>query len=232
MKSRIVILTGCTRGLGRALLEYLAEHDFQVVACGRSTKSIAEIKKEFPSHDFATVDVANDAAVAHWAKEVLAKHGPPDLVINNAAVNWPNASLWELPREKFDQTIDVNIKGVANVVRHFAPAMIKRGQGVIVNFSSGWGQTTSPGVAAYCASKFAIEGLTQSLAQELPVGMAAVALNPGIIDTGMLRDCFGAHAADYPGPVEWARLAGPFIAGLKAKDSGKTLVVPGIPTTG
>ena len=68
MKSRIVILTGCTRGLGRALLEYLGEHDFQVVGCGRSAKAIAKIKKEFSSHDFDAIDVADDAAVTDGRK--------------------------------------------------------------------------------------------------------------------------------------------------------------------
>jgi len=62
------------------------------------------------------------------------------------------------------------------------PAMVRRGQGVIVNFSSGWGRSTDAGVAPYCATKWAIEGLTQALAQELPPGMAAVPLNPGIIN--------------------------------------------------
>src|SRR6185295_7668060 len=94
-----------------------------------------------------------------------------------------NAPLWRVPVEEFDQVIDVNIKGVANVIRAFLPAMIERGNGVVVNFSSGWGRSTAADVAPYCATKWAIEGLTQALAQELPKGMAAVPVNPGIIDT-------------------------------------------------
>ena len=75
---------------------------------------------------------------------------------------------------------------------------------MIVNFSSGWGRSTSAEVAPYCATKWAIEGLSQALAQELPKGMACVALNPGIIDTEMLRSCFGESAASYPDAAEWA----------------------------
>ena len=101
------------------------------------------------------------------------------------------APLWEVPGEEFDKLVDINIKGVARVIRAFVPAMVKRGSGVIVNFSSGWGRSTSPEVAPYCATKYAIEGLTLALAQELPHGMAAVPLNPGIIDTDMLRASFG-----------------------------------------
>lgn len=224
-----MVLTGCTRGLGRALTEYFATNGFRVAGCGRSSQLVAEMKGAFPEHDFAMIDVARDAEVEVWAAEVIARHGAPDLLINNAAVIAPNACMWELSRTNFDEVIDVNIKGTANVLRHFVPAMAERRRGVIVNFSSGWGRSTSPKVAAYCASKWAIEGLTQSLAQELPAGMAAVALNPGIIDTEMLRECFGEEAAHYPNPAEWVKSAGPFLAGLGAKDSGKALSVPGIP---
>ena len=99
-------------------------------------------------------------------------------------------------RRNFPQVIDVNLKGMANVIRHFVPAMVKNKSGVIVNFSSGWGRSTDAEVAPYCATKWAIEGLTQALAQELPPGMAAVPLNPGIINTGMLRSCFGVQPRD------------------------------------
>jgi NAD(P)-dependent dehydrogenase (short-subunit alcohol dehydrogenase family) len=96
---------------------------------------------------------------------------------------------------------------------------------VIVNFSSGWGRSTDAEVAPYCATKWAIEGLTQALAQELPEGMAAVPLNPGIIDTDMLRSCFGASASSYPNPAEWAKRAVPFLLKLGPKDNGRQLTV-------
>jgi NAD(P)-dependent dehydrogenase (short-subunit alcohol dehydrogenase family) len=81
-------------------------------------------------------------------------------------------------------------------------------------------------VAPYCASKWAIEGLSQALAQELPGGMAAVALNPGIIDTEMLRSCFGDSAESYPDADDWARRAVPFMLKIGPKDNGSPLVVP------
>ena len=80
---------------------------------------------------------------------------------------------------EFTRLVDVNVRGVQNVIRHFVPAMVAKRKGVIVNLSSGWGRSTSPEVAPYCATKWAIEGLTQALADELPAGMAAVPLNPG-----------------------------------------------------
>jgi len=96
-----------------------------------------------------------------------------------------------------------------------------------VNFSSGWGRSVDAEVAPYCASKWAIEGMTLALAQELPSGMAAVALNPGIINTEMLQSCFGASARSYPSPDDWVKMAVPFLLELGPKDNGKQLEVPG-----
>ena len=102
-----------------------------------------------------------------------------------------------MPREEFDRLIAVNICGVTNVIRHFVPAMVERKSGVIVNFSSGWGAECRREVGPDCVSKFAIEGLTKVLAEELPEGMAAVPLNPGIINTDMLRQAWD----DAPLPI-------------------------------
>jgi NAD(P)-dependent dehydrogenase (short-subunit alcohol dehydrogenase family) len=188
------------------------------------------MRKRFgPPHSFDVVDVCDEAQVETWARRVLDDGGPPDLLVNNAAAIHRNAPLWEVPANDFAEVIDVNVNGVVSVIRHFVPAMIALERGVIVNFSSGWGRSTSPGVAPYCATKWAIEGLTRALAQELPRGMAAVPLNPGIIDTDMLRSCFGGDAASYPSPQQWAERAVPFLLGLGPNDNGRPLTVPGIP---
>ena len=152
--------------------------------------------------------------------------GAPDLLLNNAALMNQPAKLWEVPAEEFGQLIDVNVKGVVNVIRSFLPAMLARKKGVIVNFSSGWGRGTSPEVAPYCCSKWAIEGLSQALAQELPSGMAAIALNPGVFDTDMLRSSFGSQAGQYPSPEEWSAHAVPFLLNLGPRHNGGSLTIP------
>ena len=226
-KPRIVLITGVSRGLGRAMAFKFAEIGHVVVGCGRSRKAIAGLQKELGApHRFSVVDVTRDTQVSEWASEVIEAVGPPDLLLNNAAVINPVSPLWEIGCKDFDEVIDVNVKGVANVIRHFVPAMVERKSGIIVNFSSGWGRETDPGVAPYCATKWAIEGLTRSLAQDLPKGMVAIPLNPGIIDTDMLRSCFGEEAGNYPTAEVWADTAVPFLLGLKASDSGKPLTVP------
>jgi NAD(P)-dependent dehydrogenase (short-subunit alcohol dehydrogenase family) len=190
-----------------------------VLGCGRSSEGIGRLRKAFGTpHDFAEVDVASDEQVKLWASRVLKNHSPPDLLLNNAALINKNAPLWRVSAQEFSEVIDVNIKGVANVIRHFVPAMIERKSGVIVNFSSGWGRSTDAEVAPYCATKWAIEGLTRSLGQELPAGMAAVALNPGIINTEMLQSCFGGSASSFPTADEWVKRAVPFLLQLSSRD--------------
>ena len=225
---KTIVITGVTRGLGRAMVDEFARLGHTVLGCGRSAGPVKELKKAFPkAHDFDVVDVADDGEVKKWAERVLGAHPAPDLLLNNAAIINRNAPLWEVPEKDFSDVIDINIKGVTNVIRHFLPAMIKRGSGVIVNFSSGWGRSTDAEVAPYCATKWAIEGLTQALAQELPSGMAAVPLNPGIIDTEMLRSCFGGSASAYPSAAQWAKSAVPFLLNIGAKDNGRQLTAPG-----
>jgi NAD(P)-dependent dehydrogenase (short-subunit alcohol dehydrogenase family) len=226
-KGKTILITGVSRGLGRAMAEEFIRLGHTVVGCGRSEKEIAQLQKQFGSpHDFAVVDVANDGQVATWAKRILKSHGAPDLLLNNAGLINRNARLWEIGAREFSDVVDVNLKGTANVIRHFVPAMVKIKSGVIVNFSSGWGRSTDAEVAPYCATKWAIEGLTQALAQELPPGMAAVPLNPGIINTQMLQSCFGGSASGYPTAEEWAKIAVPFLLKLGASDNGRPLTVP------
>jgi NAD(P)-dependent dehydrogenase (short-subunit alcohol dehydrogenase family) len=226
MPGKIIVITGVTRGLGRAMTEEFIRRGHSVAGCGRSAKQVAELQIMFADpHDFRAVDVTSDEQVSAWANHVLASVGAPDFLINNAAIINRNAPLWKVPAQEFSDVIDVNIKGVTNVIRHFLPAMIARKTGVIVNFSSGWGRSTEAEVAPYCATKWAIEGLTQSLAQELPAGMAAVALNPGVIDTEMLRSCFGGSATSFPKPNEWAKRAVPLILGITPTNAGERTTV-------
>lgn len=224
--TRRIVMSGATRGLGRALLDEFAAGGHVVAGCGRSAAAIEALRQRFAApHQFAGVDVSDDLQVGRWARDVLKTLGPPDILINNAALMNTPAPLWQVPAAEFGALIDANVKGVANLLRHFVPAMIAEGRGVIVNFSSGWGRATAPNVAPYCASKWAIEGLTRALAQELPAGMAAIPLDPGIIDTDMLRTSFGEEAGQYESPATWAKRAAPFLLQLGPKHNGKALAV-------
>jgi NAD(P)-dependent dehydrogenase (short-subunit alcohol dehydrogenase family) len=222
-----IVITGVSRGLGRALILEFARLGHTVLGCARSQDPLTELRKLLPSpHDLAVVDITDPAMVRTWAERILAAWGPPDLLINNAGTINANAPLWKVPADELSHMVDVNLKGPAYVLRAFIPAMIERGSGIVVNFSSGLGRSTSPELAPYCASKWAIEGLTRALAEELPAGLAAVTLNPGIIDTAMLRSCFGEGAGAYSGPDVWARRVAPFLLTIGVKDNGRPLTAP------
>jgi NAD(P)-dependent dehydrogenase (short-subunit alcohol dehydrogenase family) len=222
-----IVITGVSQGLGLSMTKGFIEAGHQVFGCSRNRSQVTRLNEKLGSTGrFATVDVTRHQDVITWANAILSHIKAPDLLINNAGIINKNAPLWEVPQEEFDSIIDVNIKGVASVVRAFVPSMIEQNAGTIVNFSSGWGRSTSSEVAPYCATKWAIEGLTLALSQELPNGMAAVPLNPGIINTKMLQSCFQGSASSYPSADEWAQHAVPYILSLGPKDNGQSLSVP------
>lgn len=207
--SRTVLVTGVSRGIGRALAIELANRGHTIIGCSRTQDSLNSLQSQLSStsssnhhhHLFLNADVKSNNSVEEMARIVMEKKCVPDVIVNSAGSINKNNKMWEVPVEEFDGVIDTNLKGTANVLRHFIPLMK---EGIIVNMSSGWGRSGAALVAPYCASKWAIEGLTRSLAKELPPGMAVVALNPGVINTDMLASCFGASAALYQSPESWS----------------------------
>lgn len=225
-----LVITGVTRGLGRALAKWYMVHGHVVAGCGRTGQAIFDLRFDHPEpHRFDPVDVTQAVKVNLWAERVMGGGGmeAPDLLINNAGVMNTPAPLWEVSADEFSKVVAVNLIGVNNVLRAFVPAMVARRKGVIVNLSSGWGRSASAGVAPYCATKWAIEGLTKALAEDLPEGMAAVPLNPGVIDTDMLRQAWADGAGAYPQAEVWAETAAPFILGLGPADNGRSATVGG-----
>ena len=225
--SRKILVTGATRGIGRAMALRFAELGHSVAACGRNAAALEKLSAEIGSdHHLQPVDVTGGAQVDAWAATLVEDGWVPDLLINNAGVIHRQAPLWELGEEEVARVLDVNVKGVANVIRGFLPAMIAARRGVVVNISSGWGHSTGPNVAPYCASKFAVEGLTRALAHDLPPGLAAVPLSPGVIHTEMLEIAFGADAAAHWKPEAWADVAVPYLLALGPDDNGRSQRIP------
>lgn len=222
MKKTIVI-TGVTKGLGRAMTDEFIKIGHQVIGCGRSSSAIDELNTIYKGHDFQVVDLSDYSQVQQWANSVINQWGSPDYLINNAAVINQPKPLWEITEDEFCQLIDINVNGVVRTIRAFLPAMIAKKQGIIVNFSSEWGRSTEADVVPYCTSKWAIEGLSQGLAQEVPKGIVVVAFNPGIINTEMLQTCWGEGALSYPTPEQWSQKTVSFILKLTEKNNGQSL---------
>lgn len=230
-EQRRVLVTGVGRGLGQALCKEFSRLGHTVVGCARSAESTAAMREMLgPPHRFDQVDVADDAAVECWAKQLFAADYVPDLILNNAAVTNDGKQAWRFEAEEIDRILQVNVAGIFNVLRAFVPNMIRAKRGVVVNFSSGWGREAAAKVAPYCASKWAVEGMTKAMSHEVPPTMAVVSLHPGIIQTDTLRVTFGEAASLYPKPDEWARVAVPFLLRVSPHDNGAQLAVPGMTT--
>jgi len=210
-----VVITGVSKGLGYVLSAKLSEMGHDVYGCARGGEHPSGLK------GFKSVDITDIDAVRAWASEVEA----PDFLINNAAMmNTPNP-LWDVESDEFYRLMDINVNGSFNVIKVFMPLMLEADSGVVVNFSSGWGRMTSPNVAPYCASKYAIEGMTSAMAQELPNTFAVVSLSPGVIETDMTHKCFYDMAESFQSPDEWVRKAADFIMNLTPQDNGKQLSI-------
>lgn len=239
---RTILITGVSKGLGNALALELAKRGHTVIGCSRAQDKLNSLQLELASttpaspstepnssssnrHLLINADVTSNSSIEQLVRIVMEEKGVPDIIVNNAGTINQNNRIWEVPEEEFNTVIDTNVKGLANVLRHFIPLMLPNKKGIIVNMSSGWGRSGAALVAPYCASKWAVEGLTKSVAKELPEGMAIVALNPGVINTDMLVSCFGNSAELYQTPESWALKAATMILNLTAADNGASLTV-------
>jgi NAD(P)-dependent dehydrogenase (short-subunit alcohol dehydrogenase family) len=222
MEKKNIVISGGSRGLGKALSESLVKAGHSVYAFGRTKKLNFD-----PIYSYKAVDITSYNEVKKWADHVLEEIGAPDLLIHNAALINELKVIEELSPKDMKDVVDVNVTGVLNLTHAFIPSMKARKKGGIIGISSYWGREGAKSVVPYCGTKFAIEGICQSLALELDAPMFSVPLNPGIIDTEMLYLCFGDHSHEYPTAEEWAEKATPFILSLSRRHNGESMTVPG-----
>jgi NAD(P)-dependent dehydrogenase (short-subunit alcohol dehydrogenase family) len=195
-KALRVLITGAARGIGMATAQVLANRGHWVVATDISAPSGLE---GIQAH---VLDVTSDDSVARCLQEV----GPLDAIVNNAAMFGPGP-VEAYPLDRFRQTFETNTLGPLRVIQAVLPAWRKRGSGVIVNVSSINGRVSSPLRAAYSASKFALEALTESLHLEVRhFGIRSVLIEPGNIATGIKASEPHQGPADYAGL--WEQCAG------------------------
>jgi NAD(P)-dependent dehydrogenase (short-subunit alcohol dehydrogenase family) len=189
-KTLRVLITGAARGIGMATAQVLANRGHSVVATDVSALSGSE---GIQAH---VLDVSSDDSVAQCLKEV----GPLDAIVNNAGI-FGGGPVEGYPLDRFRQMFETNTLGALRVIQAVLPTWRKRGSGVIVNVSSVNGRISSPLGAAYSASKFALEALTESLHLEVRhFGIRSVLIEPGTIATGIKA------IEPHKGPAEYAGL--------------------------
>jgi len=187
---RRVLVTGASRGIGLALADALRARGDEVIGTARTATA-----------GCLACDVRDDAQV----RALAARVGPVDVLVNNAAVIHDPAPLVDVPLAEWLRVLETNLVGMVAMLRAFVPEMNRRGSGIVVNVSSTWGRSAAALQAPYCASKFAVEGLTRSLAAEVAAGVCVVAVNPGVVDTGMLATAFSGRTEGATPPDACAR---------------------------
>ena len=230
MAKRIVI-TGCTKGIGRALLEHFAK-EHEVAGCGRSISDLEALKLQLPNAKLKQLDLSSSLELQSWFGELQNDWGWIDLLVANAGIMPSPAKLWEIPREDWQKTLQVNVLSTSQVLRHSVPLL--KQSSIVVLISSRYGRTVASGMSCYSASKWATEALAKTLALELQKDkVVVVSLDPGVVNTQMLRQSCGPQELEWchqqRGPEDFAADAGPFLLSLSMADTGRNLTVPGCP---
>lgn len=195
--SRVALVTGASRGVGRELARSLAAGGFAVAVAARSdlSETAGLVEAEGVRALSIALDVTDAAAVGEAVKRAESELGPLDLVVNNAGTDRALGPLWELDPDEFWADVDVHLRGTFLVCRAALPGMIERGAGRIVNVSSNAAFRPSPYNPAYGAAKAAIVNLTESLAESLAgTGVRAFAISPGYVKTAMTERLLEAQA--------------------------------------
>lgn len=193
LRNKLAIITGGSRGIGFATAEKFLKEGAKVIITASSqataTAAVEKLKKQFP--DAVVEGISPNLTVYTEVRDafraVAEKYGPVDILVNNAGVS-ESTPFSGYTEELFDKVMDLNVKGLYNATRAVAEGMAERGCGVILNTSSMVSLTGQPSGVAYPASKYAVNGMTVSLARELgPKGIRVNAVAPGITETDMMK---------------------------------------------
>ncbi|UFT99558.1 SDR family oxidoreductase [Radiobacillus kanasensis] len=198
LQSKVVIITGASSGIGEATAKYLAHHGARLVLAARREDRmrtiVDNILQEGGNAVYMQTDVTNAEDMQRLTEYALEKFGQTDVLINNAGVQL-NSHLHELKMNEWEQTIDVNIKGVLNGIAAVLPTMRKQKSGHIINISSVMGHRIIPTTTVYSASKSAVRAISEGLRQEESTdsGIRSTIISPGMTATGVLEEY-----SDYP----------------------------------
>ncbi len=184
LSGKLAVVTGATRGIGRAVAERLLADGARVLGTGTRPDGSPPA-----GADYRAVDFADDAQTNAFADEI-AKLGP-DILINNAGIN-QNAAFSDIDPQEFARIQKINVAAPFLLCRAIVPAMKAKGWGRIVTLSSIWGKISRSGRGSYSTSKFAVDGMTAALAAEVAEhGILANCVAPGFIDTELTRRVLG-----------------------------------------
>ncbi|ADR36253.1 short-chain dehydrogenase/reductase SDR [Oceanithermus profundus DSM 14977] len=187
LRGRTLILTGASRGIGRALALGLAERGAHLVLTARGEEALAEVAREVEAKGVQVRHHAGDVAAAETARrlvELARELGRFYGFVHNAGVLHAGPLLWELPERHWNEVLGASLTGAYQLTRFALPDLIAAGDGVAVYVGSGAAEYNLPGIGAYAIAKAAEEHLARQVAAEAPM-VASFAYRPGVVDTGM-----------------------------------------------
>jgi NAD(P)-dependent dehydrogenase (short-subunit alcohol dehydrogenase family) len=220
-ESRIWLITGTSTGLGRAIAEAAAAAGDTVVATARRPESLDDLVARYPDRVRATrLDVTDRMAIAPLVTEVLARYGRIDVLVNNAGRGHMRA-VEETPDAELREMFELHVFGATALIRAVLPGMRARKSGAIVQMSSLTGHVSYPGFSAYCATKHAIEGVSEALAAEVkPLGIRVLIVEPGAFRTKFAGAALEeiAPLPDYQATVGYSQTLAKQMDGTQAGD--------------
>jgi 3-oxoacyl-[acyl-carrier protein] reductase len=189
VSGQVAVITGAARGIGEAIGKRLATMGATVILTARDEVRLNEVAREIESSggraEVAAFDLMDEAAVTKFAGSIERQHGRCDILVNNAGVGKIGSPLHEMSPKDWDVVMGTNLRGPYLMIRAFAPTMIAARSGHIVNISSLAGHNPLKNGAAYAASKWGLNGLTYSVAEELrEYGIRVSVIAPGSVNTG------------------------------------------------
>lgn len=192
LKGQTAIVTGGGRGVGRAICLELAREGANIVIAARTEKEIQETARMVEAENrqalALSTDIREEKQVINMVSKAVNTFGRIDILVNNAGVAY-RKYLIDTAVEEYDKIMDTNVKGMFLCTKYALPYLFKR-RGRVVNLSSGAGKSGIPELSIYCASKFAVIGLTEALALEAGSRLRVYAVCPGGVDTGMYRSLY------------------------------------------
>ncbi len=187
MENKVAVVTGGTKGIGRAIAESLLKAGAMVFICARDKSELKRALEQLSALgkvDGEVCDVRSEAQVKAMLAECERVFGGVDVLVNNAGIGIIGKTVEEMSAEEFEQTLQTNLFGVFYCCHHAIPMMKRRGGGYIINVSSLAGQNAHPRMAAYNASKFGLNGFTEALMQEVRAdNIKVTAICPGSVNT-------------------------------------------------
>ena len=187
LKDKVAIVTGASRGIGRAIAEVFVREGASVVICGRRQETIEKVAEEIgPGVKPIVCHVGRPDQIKAMVDATTKEFGRIDILVNNAATNVGQAPCLEVDEGQFDKMIEINLKSAFRLIRLIAPGMCERGAGSIINISSVSGLRPQYEGMLYSMTKAALIMMTQSYALELgPQGVRVNAIAPGLIETAL-----------------------------------------------